>query len=326
MYNRYYRRFRIPSKKTIFAILMVASAIMLFMPRDPLQPAKNITPLIALPQRAARQATQYVGSQIDKIAGKPVPLDQYNKAALEKQALENENAALRQSIAQLKSTQEQLTRIRSSPEFPQGASIIPVQILACDADPRRESLLVDKGSLKKVKDLDWVASRITINAGTNNGVHNRAQVMARECLIGWVEHAGLWQSRVVLLSDPQANRAMRIRIQPKPGGPDHNKRRGPADPLILEGAGNGKMKIRDIPANYVENGLIQTGDLVTSDRNDPKLPLSMVVGVITKLKRIQDDKVIPLFYEALVQHRYDPKKINQAYVVDMSNNTQKSGQ
>ncbi|UCD28062.1 MAG: hypothetical protein JSV03_13340 [Planctomycetota bacterium] len=317
----HYRRFYPPSKPTIFALLMIGSAILIVLRSDLLQPARNITPLIAFLQHGARETTQKVAKKIEHLSSKQITADLHDKTMLEKQALENENASLRQTIAQLRATQQQLTHIHQT-GFPKEGSLIPAKVIAWDAVPSQDSLLLDKGRFKKVKHRDWVASRLLIDAGTNEGIHNQSEVLARESLIGWVEYADLWLSRVVLLSDRQANKAMRVYIVPCSEGQQAST---PTEiPYILEGAGQGKMRIRDIPADEVQNNRVQMGDLVTSDPNDPKLPLAMVIGTITELKQKKSDNLKPLFYDAIVEHRYDPKTIGQVFIVDLSKTAEKN--
>ncbi|MHC4441079.1 MAG: rod shape-determining protein MreC [Planctomycetota bacterium] len=307
MYNR---RFRPPSKPTIFLILMLASAVLLLLPSDPLTPARDITSLIAIPQYLVRETAQRVTHRVESLADKPVTADRYAEVLQEKQAVENENAALRQSVVELLATQEHLMHLM---DISQEWTLVPAHVVAWDAVPGRDSLQLNKGRSSKVESMDWVVSRLQVDVGTKGGISDRSEVLPRECLIGWVEHAGLWSSRVVLLSDPEVNKAMRVYIEPSSGRQDHKS--GRQAPLILEGAGQGKMLIRDIPADLVTNGLVRVGDLVNSDRNDTRLPVAMVIGTISELKQNREDNVPPLFYEAVVEHRYDPKKLSLVFIV-----------
>lgn len=219
---------------------------------------------------------------------------------------------------QLQATTDELRRIRGEPGFPEGGVIVPGQVIAWDAVPGRESLVL-KGRGAKVG--DWVTSHLAVKAGQQDGVQEKQAVLARETLIGWIEQASPYMSRVVLLSDPVASKARLVHIATQRAGQqtafvaDVTGRR-PAD-FALAGLGNGRMKVMDIDARYVNENLIKVGDLVISDDRDQRLPMSLVIGEIVELRQVRGKSQKPLLYEAVVKHRLDPKSIGEVYIVNM---------
>jgi cell shape-determining protein MreC len=134
-------------------------------------------------------------------------------------------------------------------------------------------------------------------------VQNQSAVLSRECLIGWVEETGPLASRVVLLSDPAANKALHVRILDKAGE------------FTLKGAGSGQMKLVEMPREFVENGKVEVGDKVMSHPNDPKLPVPIAIGRIKELHRVKEK---PVYYEATVEPACAVKSLRQVFIVDLS--------
>lgn len=309
-------RLKWPSKPTIFALLMVGSLAYLLLPSDPLAGARGMTQLIALPQWAAHQVAQKAVAPIRQLAESQLSVSQQQSLLDENEALVNENVALRCQLTDLRATLEELTLLRA--HLPATGVVIPAPVIGLDAAPRRDSLLLAKGRTHGVRDRDWVASRLFVEAGEQEGVAPDTAVLARESLIGWVERSASLTSRVVLLSDAYANPAMRVNIahfDSQSGRYLQVTRSGRVAGFVLRGSGGGRMLIPDIDREFVDAGVVAVGDLVTSDPSDPRLPMAMAIGEITALHHNREQ---PLLWHAEVVHRYDPKALTQVYLVDLS--------
>ena len=318
-----YHRFHMPSKPTVFVMLMLASVVLMVVPADILRPARNMTQLIALPQWALQRATNKATEPIKAMARQPLTAEQQVQMLRDKQGLENENVALRQQIETLRLTMEELTLLRRQ-GLPETVVLIPAPVIALDAAPRRDSLLLGKGELKGIKHGDWVASRLFVQVGEQNGIQRQSAVLARdhllarENLIGWVEETTPLTSRVVLLSDAYANRPMRVHLAHF----DTPSQRylavtseGRVAPFALRGIGGGKMIVADIDRAFIDAGVVAVGDLVTSDPNDPRLPHTMVIGEIIEVRQNTNK---PLFYDAVVRHRQNPQQLSQVLIVGLA--------
>jgi hypothetical protein len=44
----------------------------------------------------------------------------------------------------------------------------------------------------------------------------------------------------------------------------------------------------------------------------------MVIGVITSLEKVRVTNRKPLYYTAMVKHRYDPRLLSQVFIADFS--------
>lgn len=307
-----------PSKRNLFLLLMGISALMLAMPTQYIhRPASEMAQVLALPQWAVHRAVLSATRPLKDLAREQITAEQQARLEETAKALENENVVLRQQVESLKQTVDELTLLRQN-GLPGDGMIIQAEVIAGDAAPHQDSFLVGKGRSRGVKYKDWVASRLFVRAGVQDSVRDEAAVLARQCLIGWVEQAATFTSRVVLLSDPIANRGVLTHIahyDRETGQPRQVLLDGQLAPFVLRGAGDGKMIIRDIKDDFIKAGVIAKGDLVLSDPHDPKLAQSLVIGEIEELRHNKDQ---PLLYDAIVHHRFDPQSLGQVLIVDRS--------
>lgn len=309
-----------PSKPSVFLGLMTVSLGLLLLPRDILGPARNMAQLIAVPQWLASEATRGVTGPLRSMGTPAITAEQHSDLLAQMGAMRDANASLSIQVAELNAKIRELTQIREQ-GFPQDGRLIPATVIAADAVASRGSLLLSRGSLHKVKTGDWVTSRLFVDGGTDDGIRKGAGVLARETLIGWVEETEALTSRVVLLSDNLAGRATLVhvvRYDSAKGRPLVVSLDGKPASFALQGAGRGLMKISDIDARWVEGQFIKLGDLITSDPNDLRLPVAMVIGEISALTKVRDDKKKPLYYTAEIKHRYDPRLLSQVFVADFA--------
>ena len=325
MFRSYYERIRHPSRPMIFAMLMAAAALSVFVPRHPFGSGRHMTELIALPQWAAHKVTQTAVEPVRAWAREGLSAADARRLADEKLLLENENAALRNQITALNQTVQELALLRRGGSNNLGA-LIPAPVVAADASPGRDTLRVGRGRLRGVQREDWVASRMLVRAGEPDGIQSGAAVLGQQCLLGWIEETGPFTSRVVLLSDAYSQRVLRVHIAHYAASDRNPRAREPrlvmmgerVAEFVLRGAGGGRMIINDIPHDFVDAGLITPGDLVLSDPHDPKLGQALVVGEITEVRH---NKSKPLLYDAYVQPRFDPRSLSQVLIVDRSRHT-----
>ncbi|MCL2330092.1 MAG: hypothetical protein FWC56_02195 [Phycisphaerae bacterium] len=312
----YQRRFRKPSKPVIFALLMVGSLVLALMPRDFLAPLRQATQLAGVAQYGATSVTRGVTQSAKTLLAEPVPADEHAKTETARVAAENENIVLRGQVQQLQTMVDELRNVRNRSQFPSGGRLVSARVVGWDTAAGRDSLALFKPTSRNVRKDDWVASSLLVDA-SNKDIACDERVLARETLIGWVEQPTSMASRVVLLSDRYSHRKWTVHVA-KVGRPDRQNEfvmeEGRPVGFALEGIGGGKMRMTDIPAQYVKNGIIRVNDVVTTDGRDPKLPLSMVIGEIESLEPIKKQ---PLLYNAIVKHRCDPKELADVLIVNI---------
>lgn len=315
----YHRRLHKPSKPTIFALLMLGSAVLVLLPTDFFGSARNMTQLVAFSGYPVSRAADNLANSAKSLAAEPVPAEVHAEAVRSRQAVENQNLALSRELIALQNQVSKLTRFHLDfPGFPKHGRLVPARVVGWDAVPGRESMVLLKGR-SNISKGDWVASRLAVQAGGEDGIQDEFRVLASETLIGWVEQTAPYTSRVALLSDAYANRFWRVHIaavrrEGREGARYILDRGEPAD-FALEGIGDGQMRIVDINARYINEKIIRVGDVVTTDSADPKLPLAMVIGEIVEFQQVKKQ---PLLYHAIVRHRVDPKSLSDVLIVDVS--------
>jgi cell shape-determining protein MreC len=293
---------------------MGASVVALLLPFDLFRPAREMTQLIALAQWGMNESTHRVAEKAEALAGGLVHPDEHERVVQQKKALENEVLSLRQEMTRLEQTNASLVAVRQIPGLPERIRLIPARVIAPDADQWREALQVARGTHGRIKEGDWVATHLQVDAGQRDRIREQDYVLARESLLGWVEQTHWRTSRVVLLSDPFANKVMRVKIVT----PDGRTRRSERDETMrifsLKGVGQGKMQVLDIPKNDVDNGLIGVGDLVMTDPDDYRFSVSMVIGTIVELVH---NRHKPLYYDAIVRHRCSPESLRDVLILNI---------
>jgi cell shape-determining protein MreC len=307
---------RLPSKPIVFVTLMAVSLLAVVVPGDPFGALRNVTQILALPQTYFNKARLLTAESAQSARQAPVDQETYRKLQRQKTASELAVVSLSRRIQDLETQLEQVTHIRQQ-GFPAEGTLIPARILAADAAVGRNGLLVSKGTAARATSGDWVASSFFVDAGANDGAVDQAAVLSQEFLIGWVGKALPVTSRVVLLTDRLADNPIRVNIINPRNEFRPVSSQGMALPFVLEGAGGGLMRIREIPASHVEQKNIQTGDLVMSDPNNPWLPVAMMIGKIETLELVRDHEK-PLYYDATVLAPYDASMLSHVFIVDLS--------
>jgi cell shape-determining protein MreC len=242
--------------------------------RNLLQP---LTPLQDASHRLLASASPAAGE-----GGPHVSSGQVDRLKRDLQAWRNIAGDLARDNQQLHEQLALMQNLRTIPTM-RSCTLIPARVVARDAIPWRDSLLLQAGKNRGVQHDDWVASRIFIDAGSEDGLLQDMSVLASEYLIGRIEFVGSFTSRVVLLSDASSRQRVRIGrwtddgLQVMPNYYD------------LHGLGRGRMIIPDVPRDdlALDEGdesdgrmRIRLGDLVMSLESDAWLPASLAIGRI----------------------------------------------
>jgi cell shape-determining protein MreC len=187
-------------------------------------------------------------------------------------------------------------------------------VVAEDLLSWRDSRLIDAGTLRGIRRGAPVATRwFTVDVGAEQGAADGMAVLAGEVLIGWVEQAGTHTARVRLLTDPTTRMSVAVG---RFDGPDFRRVPVGADvEFWLEADERGRLRIVDVDHRYVEGeDGIRSGDRVVTLADDPQLPVSMTIGVVTESK---PDPENPLLYTLTVESAVR-QRIAQVYVLELS--------
>ncbi len=204
---------------------------------------------------------------------------------------------------------EQLTRVRGRGLGRRGR-LIPARVVADDAASWRRSKLILGGTRSGVTRQSGVlTSTFSVDLGSEGGVPTGSAVLAAEVLIGVVEHAGTYTSRVRLLSDPQTRMPVAI------GRVQDGAFSGPDAAFWLMGTGRGGIEIRDVHHRYVTEGSIRVGDTVLTRTDEVTLPPSITIGVIGE---ILTDPGNGLLFVLEVTSPVDVEDVRNVYVADLT--------
>ena len=229
-----------------------------------------------------------------------------SESALDRQvrALRSAVVLLAAQTRALRIENERLTSVRGRGLGPRGR-LIPARVVGDDATTWRESKLI---LLRGASPRDAVISRhFSIDLPADEGARSGLGVLASEVLVGVIEQAGTLTARVRLLSDPGTRMAITI------GRIERTEFTTVDGCFWLVGEGNGRIAIRDVHHQYIEDGAIRLGDVVLTRDDDPHLPPSVTIGTIVDIATDPDNG---LLYVLRVDPGIDLNSIRRVYVVD----------
>lgn len=323
-----------PSKKAVFAWLMLLSAVAILLPPDITNAAKHGTQLLVALQDVAYFITHWAarsGARID---------NPDHDREMNEEALVRRIAAQQGLIRQLQDENHRLGALRDKRIH----RALQARIVARDVAAARSSILIERGTELDVHPHDWVASRLFLDQGRVNEVRIGQAVIAREVLIGRIEQASPYMSRVRLFTDIDAP-PIEVRV-----GRLTNDRFIFVDyPCSLRGLGRERMVIRDVDYRFVQNGdteepapaaatedthrgnpaddgtdpppspageagRMRVGDLVCSAPGRLGLPEPLAIG---RIIAIEEDPKRRLVYDVIVEPAIPLDEIRTVYVIPL---------
>lgn len=196
-----------------------------------------------------------------------------------------ENAEYRDQVDQL---QSELVRMRelevenrdlrtllSMREAAGPSALLPVQVIARDDTPYVQAITIDHGS--------------------NDGVHQDAVVVTHKGVVGHVERVNLTSSKVRLINDLNSSVSVRLQTDSRTTG-------------VLRGQSQGNMMVIEyIP----QTDVIAQGDVVLTSGLGEMYPEGLVVGKVARVERKDADP----FQAAVVQAAVEMDKLERLYVL-----------
>lgn len=306
------RRLTRPRGATIW-LLLVFSAVLLFLPRGWTGRLLNFVQFLAPFQHAATVATDVASDAISSDHSEAVPPDAHASLQKNHEALRHEAASQAIRLAELERQVAVLTATREwnigGRAIGDTGRLIPSKIVSMDVLPWRSSRLVNAGALQGVRPNAAVTSRhFSLEAGEDSSLRHGMAILHAETLIGFVDQTSTHAARVRLVTDVGVEMKARI-------GRFTDRGFLPLDRLFwLVGAGS-TMRIRDLDRRDVEAGLIQAGDIVLAETIEGVLPVPMTVGKIIRIDPIPSE---PLLAAAVVQPSIELDLLRRVYVFDPS--------
>ena len=297
-------RSRLPSKSVTFVVLMFLAAILSLLPASWTRWQRGATQLLGPAQwglssvaRSAREATS--------------PADSTRLSTEETVRLQEENDELRRLVAQQGTWLEDLERRYDEISGlrrqlgDSGARILIAPVWSYDASPRRDTLLIGRGSVDGIERGMWVAAGAR-SREPEAGETGR-QALMRQWLIGRVSEVQPYASRVVLASDPKfgdpqaGERVLLAKVL------EDGRWQPTAAKYMLTGSGQGRMVIRQADADYWSQGYRVV--LVPASAG---LPVMLSIGRIVGSARLPESA---LHYDLQVEGWTDVRDLRQVYVI-----------
>lgn len=284
------------TKPQLFTVLMFLAAIGALLPSSctrwaggVLQPLGWLTSSLSSTGRAAADAAS---------AAPPLSSDDLRALQHEVERLRRHVgqqsltlAELEQRISELTSIRDQIRDVRTR--------IRLAAVIGYDASPRRETLVIARGSNDGIAIGQWVVACSAAPAADATG----RDALMREWLVGRISEVFPFTSRVRLTTDPQFARE-RVRMARvladgtwQPIGSDG----------LLFGLGGGKMQIQNAAADPRQDGATIVLAPASAD-----LPAELTLGRIVGSRSVAD---APLFYNIDVLPWGDARRLGTVYVV-----------
>lgn len=304
-------RFKL-SQRSIFILLMVGSVLALLVPRGWTDPIKHLTQVVVpaedLSYSAAHGAAAGLNELDRNVAAKRDSLSEM---------LTRELASETAFSEQLRQENERLRALRREYRIPPSVPILPAKVVAHDIVAWRDSVLVERGSLRDVSFKDWVTSRLFLDQGAASGASEGHAVLASEALIGRIEQISPYMSRVQLFSDVDSP-PIAVQI----GSIDGSLVRLVDYPCSLRGEGRGRMKIANVPYKYIQTDdndrsaeqppRIKPGDMVFSAPEHLGLPVPLAIG---RVESVEENPKKRLVYDVHIVPVVPLKELRDVYII-----------
>lgn len=289
------------TKRGVFFGLMALSAMVCLLPPRTLGWLDSAAqPLIWL-QWAISGGARTMVHEVGGLA-EPLPTrDERRQWLNENERLRRQVDSQRQQLSDMEARLLEVTRLRAALGDMKGP-LVYAAILAGDAAPRRDTLLIGRGSRSDppVRRGDWVI-------GWAPGATPSADVSGREvaeqsALTGQIEDVFAYSSRVRLISDPGFG-PLRARVAKRLE--DGTVLLSDEECLVV-GAGRGRLRIDDAPRNYLAEGYASVMTSMTD-----ALPAPLAIGKIVSAEALAKSA---LHFDLSVEPAYD-RGVSHVYVI-----------
>jgi cell shape-determining protein MreC len=291
-----------PSKPYVFAILMVASAIVALLPVSWTGCADGVVQPLGWVVWTFSKGTNEARDALGKATSPDHTPEEYRNLLREKEELtrklvhqEVEIVELERQVADLSGLRDQLTDRR--------AKIIFASVVGGDTSPKRETLTISKGHRQGVKLDDWVAAGVSPDERDPEATGR--DLLLRQWLIGRVSEVYPYLSRVQLMTDPHFGPQ---RVQAARLGEDGSLQLAKTQ-CGLVGLGEGRMRIDRASEDYFASGYT----IVVAPLALPR-PIALVVGRIVASETLETG----LHYNLEVQPWGTARTLSQVYVISFS--------
>ena len=293
-------------RKGLLPILLVASLLVIILPRGVtgrfIGLVQALVPFQDWTTRGADAASGAAGA-VGTAGGEQDPSEKLRRT---NEALRHRLADVQQRYRNLQRDYRAIASVRR--RGLSGGRLIPARVVAGDALPWRESRLISSGLLSGVRKAAAVTSNhFNVYLPESEGVRDGLSVVSSEVLVGFVDQVSTHSARVRLITDRATK--MPVVIAQLEG-----ERFLPLEAQFwLVGTGGSRLEVRDVDHRYVKSQAVQVGDTVLTVPHDARLPVSLTVGTVTKVRPDPENR---LLYVLDVEPPLDFDKLRRVFVID----------
>ncbi|MCH7870494.1 MAG: hypothetical protein IID33_02225 [Planctomycetes bacterium] len=305
-------RRRQPAVSRASIILLVLAALACLLPPAWAGCARAVTYPLTWLQSALGGGSRAVHAAVQHTRDERPSHSDFDTLELHDRELQRQVQHQSVEIADLKQQIEQLTGLRSA-MGDQRTRLVPAAVLAYDPSSRHETLRLDVGTANtsehgRIRVGQWVVAGVAIRAGQPS--ETGRVLLSRQWLLGKISEVGAFSSRLMLATDPRFGP---IRVRAAKRLADGTLIRA-VDPrtqnprsCLLEGLGQGRMVIRQAPANYLDAEYDRV--LVPAGAD---LPVAMLIGRMIAAQSVED---APLVFDLTIEPPADLSKIGTVFVI-----------
>ncbi len=281
-------------------VLLLLATTAMVLPESITSQAGNILQVLG-PFQAA------VGSAVDSTKRVTSQNPRSDRAERRAAALQSLVTTLAAQNRALRLENQSLTAVRGRGLAARGR-LVPARVVGDDPLAWRASRTLLAGTRRGVSHGEAVISDyFTVDAADPNGIESGMAVLSSETLVGVIARVGAYTSQVQLLSDPQTRMSVTV------GRVNNGVFTSANAAFWLVGRGRGRIEIREVHHRYIDDGKIKIGDSVLTLPDDPVLPPSVSIGIVTA---ITPDEGNRLLYTLRVDPQVNPDDLRRVYVVD----------
>ena len=286
-----------PSKGTIFAILLIASLLSTVLGARAATAMRRPAQAVLAP---FGEAGIYISTSaklaVDDLLAETIPQDQARRLQAENQQLRGEvqglMAKLDEHYGQLAAIQG-MKDVRFDPVKGPICELIPARVIAADATPYGQTLLLSAGGAESGQPVitrKIVTDRaVPLPSNLRAVVQQRLQEVTSSVLVGRLLETGPFSARLQLVTDRGFRIRAAVQRQYNPtvpreivNGPKRELLGRSSKPIPVDAAGDGTAFMVVEHAKAEDN--IQAGDWLVTCSDEPLLPVQIPIGMVTEVK------------------------------------------
>jgi cell shape-determining protein MreC len=305
-------RRKMPSKPAVFALLMLLALILALLPAGWTNWIRSPFQVLVFLQRPVTTAGQGVDEELDTVLGGQLSRKQAQQLVKKHDRMRLKVAQLEAWLQVLEQRFDAVCGVREQ-LWSDAADIVIAPVYGYDSSPRRDTLLIGRGSEARLRPGQWVVAGIPPEEIDRS--ERGAELMLAQWLVGRVSEVFPRVSRVRLASDPRfgaphSGEKVMVAKELAKGYWDEGRavfEETTEAVYLLTGLGRGRMLIGQADAD-----LYGAGYRFVLVPSSPDLPATLSIGKVVGSKRLEQ---AALHFDVMVAPWQDPAELAYVFVI-----------